>query len=103
MDFSTVQNKDFDLEKLSTENRPLIANLISALETGESETDNNQLKISLKEKIADQIIPVIGITGTGGAGKSSLTDELIFRFLNDIKDINIAIIIRAVPQHVIRR
>ncbi|HKJ63995.1 MAG TPA: fused isobutyryl-CoA mutase/GTPase IcmF, partial [Desulfopila sp.] len=36
--------------------------------------------------------PVIGITGTGGAGKSSLTDEIIVRFLNDTNDINIAVI-----------
>jgi methylmalonyl-CoA mutase len=34
----------------------------------------------------------MGITGTGGAGKSSLTDELIQRMLHDLKDIRIAII-----------
>ncbi|QFK73016.1 methylmalonyl-CoA mutase [Pradoshia sp. D12] len=37
-------------------------------------------------------IPVIGITGTGGAGKSSLTDELIRRFINEIPEQNIAIL-----------
>jgi methylmalonyl-CoA mutase len=37
-------------------------------------------------------VPVIGITGTGGAGKSSLTDELILRMLHDLKDIRIAIV-----------
>ena len=36
--------------------------------------------------------PVIGLTGTGGAGKSSLTDELILRMLMDLKDVNIAIL-----------
>jgi methylmalonyl-CoA mutase len=46
----------------------------------------------LKEKIAERKVPVIGITGTGGAGKSSLTDELILRMLHDLKDIRIAII-----------
>ena len=35
---------------------------------------------------------MVGITGTGGAGKSSLTDEIIVRFLHDIKDIDICII-----------
>ena len=35
---------------------------------------------------------MIGITGTGGAGKSSLTDEIILRFLHDLKDIHIAVI-----------
>lgn len=37
-------------------------------------------------------IPVLGITGTGGAGKSSLTDELVRRFLTDFEDKTMAII-----------
>ena len=37
-------------------------------------------------------IPVVGITGTGGAGKSSLTDELIGRFTLDNPDIKIAVL-----------
>lgn len=40
----------------------------------------------------DKIIPVIGMTGTGGAGKSSLLDELVRRFLHDFKDKTLAII-----------
>jgi len=36
--------------------------------------------------------PVIGITGTGGSGKSSVTDELVRRFLNDSDKITIAVI-----------
>ncbi|MCP4902968.1 MAG: methylmalonyl-CoA mutase family protein [bacterium] len=36
--------------------------------------------------------PVIGTTGTGGAGKSSLTDELVLRFLADFPDLTIAIL-----------
>ncbi len=36
--------------------------------------------------------PIVGVTGTGGAGKSSLTDELILRFLNDYPQINIAVL-----------
>ncbi|MFT5143699.1 MAG: methylmalonyl-CoA mutase [Rhodothermales bacterium] len=37
-------------------------------------------------------VPSIGITGTGGAGKSTLTDEIVRRFLNDFPDIEIAVI-----------
>ncbi|WP_066176094.1 fused isobutyryl-CoA mutase/GTPase IcmF [Bacillus marinisedimentorum] len=37
-------------------------------------------------------IPILGITGTGGAGKSSLTDELVRRFLNELPDKKIAIL-----------
>ncbi|MEM7036889.1 MAG: cobalamin-dependent protein, partial [Bacteroidota bacterium] len=37
-------------------------------------------------------IPVLGITGTGGAGKSSLTDELVRRFLLDFEDKTVAVL-----------
>ena len=36
--------------------------------------------------------PVVGITGTGGAGKSTLTDELVRRFLNDFDDLQVAVL-----------
>ena len=36
--------------------------------------------------------PVVGITGTGGAGKSTLTDELVRRVLNDFDDIQVAVL-----------
>ena len=36
--------------------------------------------------------PVVGITGTGGAGKSSLTDELVRRFLLDFDDKKVAVL-----------
>ncbi|HES58389.1 MAG TPA: methylmalonyl-CoA mutase, partial [Firmicutes bacterium] len=37
-------------------------------------------------------VPVIGLTGTGGAGKSSLTDELVRRFIHDFEDKQVAIL-----------
>jgi len=39
-----------------------------------------------------KVIPVLGITGTGGAGKSSVTDEIVRRFLNNFTDKTIAVI-----------
>ncbi len=36
--------------------------------------------------------PSIGITGTGGAGKSTLTDELVLRFLSDFPDLSVAVL-----------
>ncbi len=69
--------------------RPL-AQLITALENGKAEA-------SLRKRIMDTAeglkVPVLGITGTGGAGKSSLTDELIRRIRLDQGDrLNIAVI-----------
>ncbi|MDX1429158.1 MAG: cobalamin-dependent protein, partial [Rhodothermales bacterium] len=40
----------------------------------------------------EAVAPVIGITGTGGAGKSTLTDELVRRFLYDFEDLEIAVL-----------
>ena len=39
-----------------------------------------------------QDVPVVGVTGTGGAGKSSLTDELVLRFSRDFPDKSVAIL-----------
>ena len=60
----------------------LIARSISLAEQGKIESIKNELPA----------IPVLGITGTGGAGKSSITDELVRRFLNSYPDKNIAVI-----------
>lgn len=60
-------------------NRFALAQLISQIE--ESQLSASQIKeMSLA---ADKSVPVLGITGTGGAGKSSLTDEIIRRFRVD--------------------
>ncbi|MDQ0269289.1 fused isobutyryl-CoA mutase/GTPase IcmF [Cytobacillus purgationiresistens] len=45
-----------------------------------------------KVKTLEKKVPVVGITGTGGAGKSSLTDELIRRFIHDIPEKKVAIL-----------
>ena len=69
--------------------RPL-AQLITALENGKA---SDTLKKSLHDAAAKVRIPALGITGTGGAGKSSLTDELIRRLRIDQNDaLNIAVI-----------
>ena len=68
-----------------------LAQLITALETPTPAIDD--LRAQLKTQAAGVKVPVIGITGTGGAGKSSLTDELIRRFRLDQNDaIRIAVI-----------
>ncbi|MYM71575.1 methylmalonyl-CoA mutase [Duganella sp. FT134W] len=69
--------------------RPL-AQLITALE---NEKAAPALRAELLAAAADLPVPTLGITGTGGAGKSSLTDELIRRIRLDQGDmLNIAVI-----------
>ncbi len=46
----------------------------------------------LRTLVPNNIIPVLGITGTGGAGKSSVTDEILRRFLNAFTSKTIAVI-----------
>src|SRR5688572_15071825 len=60
-----------------------LAQLITALENGSADA---KLMASIKADAQARTIPVLGITGTGGAGKSSLTDELIRRLRLDQDD-----------------
>lgn len=60
-----------------------LAQLITALE---NDKENPALVETLRAQAAIKKIPVLGITGTGGAGKSSLTDELIRRLRLDQND-----------------
>ncbi len=94
LDFSTVKEDSLKLEGLSPQDKLLVANLITAAEQATVRGDGNlaDLRAELAKKIAGRKTPVIGITGTGGAGKSSLTDEVILRILHDLKDIQVAII-----------
>ena len=68
-----------------------LAQLITALEAQSPLVQD--LRMQLRTHAQTVIAPVIGITGTGGAGKSSLTDELIRRFRLDQNDaLRIAVI-----------
>ena len=72
--FSTLEGVDFKTCSL--------AKIITAIE------DNGEIPITFNEGT----VPVLGITGTGGAGKSSLIDELLLRFYRHSPDCKIALI-----------
>lgn len=87
-DFSIGDVFPNNIEKLN--NYSNISRLISAAENFPNKCKKEINKIhSLSKK---QSIPVLGITGTGGAGKSSLIDEFVLRFLNNFDSKRIGII-----------
>jgi isobutyryl-CoA mutase len=70
----------------TTKDARLIARLISAAEND----PESYAQVALPPPISQA--PVLGITGTGGAGKSSLTDELVRRYLVDFPEKTVAIV-----------
>ncbi len=94
LDFPTTNGTGVNVDLLQPDRKYQVANIITAVELAKAKGDGSLSAIhdSLVRKIGDRKVPVIGITGTGGAGKSSLTDELILRLLHDLKDVNVAIL-----------
>jgi isobutyryl-CoA mutase len=91
-----VQQSDFPTGEsvgsgqLTVGSHPLIAQYISAAENYFDR--HRDLFSELNARAAQIKTPVLGITGTGGSGKSSIVDEIIRRFLIDFKNKNIGII-----------
>jgi isobutyryl-CoA mutase len=68
-----------------------VARMLSALEDGVLEADTLERLRGEWASATDQA-PVVGITGTGGAGKSTVTDELLSRFAQHLPEIRIAVV-----------
>ena len=86
-----AQRPPYAFGPLNARDQAHIARSITALEGGHGdERAAEQIRQALAK--AKRSAPVIGITGTGGAGKSSLTDELLQRFVRSFPDRQIAVV-----------
>ncbi|WP_316738096.1 methylmalonyl-CoA mutase family protein [Pedobacter aquatilis] len=89
-DFITKSEITTELKTIPEKDIKAIA---GAITVAENDPEGAQTFVDeLKKLSSNNSAPILGITGTGGAGKSSLVDELVRRFLIEVKDKTLAII-----------
>lgn len=91
-DFMPPVDIEKEKPRLYNSERDAMAKFITYMENTPDDSEEKEKLLQEFQEKANENLPVLGITGTGGAGKSSLTDELIRRFLNEVPDKKIAVI-----------
>ncbi len=92
-DYPTGNQLNGEVGHLIERDAKSVARLISAAENFPDSAETQAMMKKVREITSgDDNPPILGITGTGGAGKSSLVDEIVRRFLIDFKDKTLGII-----------
>lgn len=89
-DFPTGKTLKHGINEVTSKNAAAIAEYISAAENFPE--DHQNMLNEIHALAGSSVTPVLGITGTGGAGKSSMVDELVRRFLLDFPEKTIGLI-----------
>jgi len=89
-DYAIGDHLNGEVKQLSPANKNSVARLISAAENFPDQS--RAVLDAIAEQAKKSKSPVLGITGTGGAGKSSMVDEIVRRFLLDFPDKHIGIV-----------
>ncbi|CUR62370.1 putative methylmalonyl-CoA mutase, large subunit [metagenome] len=89
-DIDLWSDRSVTVEQVLSGDRFAVARAITGAEEGRLD---EAMLAEIRTAAARRVVPVLGITGTGGSGKSSLTDEIVRRFRTDQQDkLRIAVI-----------
>ena len=91
-DFSLQRDIKAEISRLVAQDIRAVNTLITLAEQAVHDHAAGYGALRATIKAMAQAVPVIGITGTGGAGKSSITDELVLRFHRDFPEKSVAIL-----------